>query len=158
MVPGSSGNDPLQVLAAAVTPVVLVSATAILISGVNSRYISIADRMRTLSHEFRDENCNPFRKSVISLEMSAFQRRVELVAWAVRTLYVAVVCFISDAMIISATSWRQTLVVATLPLFVTGIGLILVAVICELLELQISNRTIMLEVRDVVGHSHSPQT
>jgi len=43
-------GDPLQVLAAAVTPVVMVSATAILISGVNSRYISISDRMRSLAH------------------------------------------------------------------------------------------------------------
>jgi hypothetical protein len=41
-------GDPLRVLAAAVTPVVMVSAAAILISGVNSRYISISDRMRSL--------------------------------------------------------------------------------------------------------------
>ena len=36
----------LRVLAAAVTPVVLVSAAAILIGTVNSRYVAISDRMR----------------------------------------------------------------------------------------------------------------
>ncbi len=47
-------DDPLQVVASAVTPVVLVSATAILIGGVNSRHISISDRIRSLTAEYRN--------------------------------------------------------------------------------------------------------
>jgi hypothetical protein len=47
-------DNPLQVVASAVTPVVLVSATAILIGGVNARHVAIADRIRSLTAEFRN--------------------------------------------------------------------------------------------------------
>ena len=146
-------NDALQVLAAAVTPVVLVSATAILISGINSRYISISDRMRALAHEFRDPNCMEKRQVTISHEMVTFQHRIRLVSWAVRALYLAVGAFVTDALIISATLWREMLAIATLPLFLVGILLIMFAIVCQLLELQTSNHTISLEVRDITKTS-----
>ena len=147
----ASGNDPMQVLAAAVTPVVLVSATAILISGVNSRYISIADKMRSLAQEFRSTHVDPSRRAVIASQMNIFRSRIKLVAWAVRVLYSAVACFIAMVMVISATAWRRMLVTTTLPLFAIGILLIFTAIVCQLLELHLSNRTIALEVRDVTA-------
>jgi Protein of unknown function (DUF2721) len=141
----------MQVLAAGVTPVVLVSATAILISGVNSRYISIADRMRTLAQEYRQQSCTAARRMTIAHEMIAFKRRVSLVAWAERALYSAVGCFITMALLISATLWRSMLGFATLPLFFVGGLLILAAIVLQLLELQTSNRTIGMETRDITG-------
>src|SRR5438270_1299667 len=137
-------NDAMQVLTAAVTPVVLVSATALLLSGTNSRYISISDRMRALAHEYRDANCIEQRRITISREMLTFQHRIHLVSWAVRALYTAVGAFIADALIIGATLWRQMLAAATLPFFLLGILLIVLAIVCQLLELQSSNRTISL--------------
>jgi hypothetical protein len=147
-------NDAMQVLTAAVTPVVLVSATAILISGTNSRYISISDRMRALAHEYRDPNCMQQRRITISRELLIFQHRIHLVSWAVRTLYMAVGAFIIDALIISATLWRHMLAAATLPLFLIGILLIMLAIVCQLLELQSSNRTVSLEMSDIADTRH----
>jgi hypothetical protein len=146
-----SPNDPLSVLAAGVTPVVLVSSTAILISGVNSRYISISERIRALTHEYRYDNCTQERRLIIAREMRPFQRRVVLVAMAVRILYAAVGCFITMALIISATLWRSMLGFATLPLFFLGCLLILTAIVFQLLELQISNQTIKTETEDITG-------
>jgi hypothetical protein len=146
---GLMPNDPMQVLAAAVTPVVLVSATAILISGVNTRYISIADKMRSLAQEFRSKDCAPPRRKVIGAQMTIFRQRIALVAWAVRVLYSAVASFVVMAMVISATQWRKMLESVTLPMFGLGILLILTAIIFQLLELHLSNRTISLETRDV---------
>jgi Protein of unknown function (DUF2721) len=148
-------NDAMQVLTAAVTPVVLVSATAILISGSNSRYISISDRMRALAHEYRDPNCLEQRKTTIFRQLLIFQHRIHLVSWAVRTLYMAVAAFIFDALIISATLWRHMLAAATLPLFLIGILLIMLAIVCQLLELQSSNRTVSLEMSDIADMRHS---
>lgn len=148
-------NDSMQVLTAAVTPVVLVSATAILISGTNSRYISISDRMRALAHEYRDPNCIEQRRITISREMLTFRHRIHLVSWAVRALYTAVGAFVTDALLISATLWRQMLAAATLPFFLLGIALIVLALVCQLLELQSSNRTISLEISDIVEARHS---
>lgn len=143
-------NDPLQVLAAGITPVVLVSSTAILVSGVNSRYMAISDRMRALAHEYRYENCTEERRRTIARQMRPFQKRVALVAAAVRILYAAVGCFITMALIISATLWRSMLGYLTLPLFFLGCFLMLTAIVFQLWELQISIQTIDTEMQDIV--------
>ena len=127
----------------------LVSSTAILISGVNSRYISISDRIRSLTHEYRYNNCTDERRRIIAREMPPFQKRVTLVATAVRILYAAVACFITMALIISATLWRSMLGYATLPLFFLGCLLMLTAIVFQLWELQISNQTIKAETEDI---------
>jgi hypothetical protein len=142
-------NNALQVLASAVTPVVLVSASAILISGVTSRYISISDRMRNLSKEYRDAQTGADRRTCIERQMRLFHRRVYLISWAIRNLYAAAWCFMAEVLIISATLWRDSLVSATVPLFLLGTLLAMVAIMMQLLELHESNRTLALEVEDV---------
>jgi hypothetical protein len=151
LTPFDQFGDPLKVVATAVTPVVMVSATAILISGVNSRYISIADRVRTLAHEYRDPATSPARQENIRRQARIFHRRLHLVSWAARILYAAAGCFASVALLIGLTLSRQTLVRATLVIFLVGLTLIVFAIILQLLELQQSNRTIHLEFADVLG-------
>jgi hypothetical protein len=52
------------------------------------------------------------------------------------------------ALIISATLWREMLAIATVPLFIVGIVLLLGSIICELWELQAANRTLFEEISD----------
>ncbi len=150
-------GDPLKVVATAVTPVVMVSATAILVSGVNSRYISISDRMRALAREYRDRTTPAERQSVISRQMVIFNRRLHLVSWAARVLYAAVGCFVAVALLISASVSKPFLLSVTPFMFLTGLIMIAFAIVLQLLELQQSNRTIDIESADVLlppkGHS-----
>jgi TRAP-type C4-dicarboxylate transport system permease small subunit len=143
-------GDPLKVVATAVTPVVMVSATAILISGVNTRYISISDRVRSLAREYREVNTPSNRRSTIRLEMVVFHRRLHLVSWAARVLYTAVGCFIAVALLISVSLSKPIPAGITLAAFLIGLTLTAVAIILQLLELQQSNRTIDLESADVL--------
>ncbi len=142
-------DDPLQIVASAVTPVVLVSATAILIGGVNSRHIAIADRIRTLTAEHRNTATQPARRAAIERQLPIFKRRIKLASWSIRGLYIASACFVTMALIISATLWRKMLAIATVPLFVLGIVLLLVSIVCELQELQAANRTLFAEISDL---------
>lgn len=144
-------DDPLQLIASAVTPVVLVSATAILISGVNARYIAIADRIRSLAAEFRNAATTPARRDSIKKQLPAFQIRVSLAAWSIRGLYLASGCFVTMALIISATLWREIIATATVPLFVGGITLLLLSIALELLELQYANKTLFVEISDLIS-------
>jgi len=144
-------GDPLKVVATAVTPVVMVSATAILASGVNTRYISISDRVRALAREYRDVNTPSNRRSTIRLEMVIFHRRLHLVSWAARVLYTAVGCFIAVALLISVSLSKPIPAGITLAAFLIGLILTAVAIILQLLELQQCNRTIDLESADVLG-------
>jgi Protein of unknown function (DUF2721) len=144
---GHGGIEPLSVVAAAVTPVVMVSATAILISGVNSRYMSIAERVRSLTRELRDASTTPQRRACVETQLFFFGRRVSHVATATTLLYVAVGCFVTVALVISVSSTRTMLLFVTLPLFVAGLGLICLALAFQLWELRDSNRTLRLEIK-----------
>jgi hypothetical protein len=147
-------GDPLKVVATAVTPVVMVSATAILISGVNARYISIADRVRALAREYRDQGTTRERQSNIRAQMVVFHRRIRLVSWATRVLYAAVGCFIADALLISISVSKSILLGPTLATFLVGLTLTVFAIVLELLELRQSNKTIEIESADVLSDSH----
>ena len=151
----AAADTQMQVLAAAVTPVVLVSAAAILIGGVNSRYIAISDRMRALTQEYREKTGDAHRREVIAAQMVTFKLRVRLVSWAERALYASVVCFTVVALMISA---RRLMAVASLSIFTLGIVLIMIATVCQLFELQYSNRTLALETKDVTGEPCAPRT
>ena len=141
-------DNPLQVVASAVTPVVLVSATAILIGGVNARHVAIADRIRSLTAEFRNEATSSARRAGIQKQLPTFQLRIRLASWAISGLYLASACFVTMALIISATLWREMLAAATVPLFIVGIVLLLGSIICELWELQAANRPLFEEISD----------
>lgn len=148
---GHGGTDPLNVVAAAVTPVVMVSATAILIGGVNSRYMAIADRVRGLTRELRDSSTSPERRACIQAQLVYFIRRVSHVSSATRLLYFAVACFVAVALAISVSSTRVMLLYVTLPLFVAGLSLICLALSFQIWELHDANRTLELEVKSSTG-------
>jgi hypothetical protein len=142
--------DPLQIVATAVTPVVMVSATAILAGGVNSRYISISDRMRNLASEFRNPQTTDARRADITKQINIFVRRIYLVAWSIRMCYTAMACFVLMALVITATAFRQMLIAVTVPMFVLGIAFVIAAIVLQLLELKASYGTILLEVKDIL--------
>ncbi|HEY0795945.1 MAG TPA: DUF2721 domain-containing protein [Acidisarcina sp.] len=149
-------DDPLRIVTTAVTPVVMVSATAILISGVNARYISISDRMRMLSAEFRREPVSAARRANIKQQMFVFIRRMVLVEWATRILYIAVAAFVSMALLISLSVRHAVFELVTLPLFLLGLTLVLLAIILQSVELRHSIMTIRLETAEVISEDEPP--
>jgi hypothetical protein len=144
-------SAPLRVVAAAVSPVVMVSATALLISTVNNRYTSISNRVRDLAKEHRARDTGEDRREDIRREIVIFRRRLGRISWAARVLYTAVWCFIAVALLISVSGWQQFLEVAALPMFLLGLILIAIAIVLQLIELQESNSTIDIEVSEVLG-------
>jgi len=148
-------NDPLQIVTAAVAPVVMVSSTAILISGVNARYISISDRVRNLAREYRGAGVTAERKLNIQAQLVAFQYRMRLVSWAARLLYAAVLCYISIIMLICLGTLRITLTAVTLPTFVVGVSLVGIAIVLQFLEIQASHTTLNLEASEIIRDSKS---
>jgi len=144
-------DDPLRIVTTAVTPVVMVSATAILISGVNARYISISERMRTLSAEFRREPISPARRINIRQQMAVFIRRMAYVEWAARILYIAVAAFLIMALLISLSVRHTIFEMVTLPLFLLGLTLVIAAIVLQSLELRHSVQTIRLETAEVLS-------
>jgi TRAP-type C4-dicarboxylate transport system permease small subunit len=144
-------GDPLRIVTTAVAPVVMVSATAILISGVNARYISISDRVRSLAHEYRGDGATAARRSNIQQQLAAFQYRMTLVSWAARLLYSAVLCYLSLTMVICLGTLRMEFEAVTLPIFVLGVMLVTIAIVLQFLEIQASHRTLNLEASEIAS-------
>jgi hypothetical protein len=143
-------SDPLRIVTTAVAPVVMVSATAILIGGSNARYVAISDRVRNLAREYRDPALAATRKANIRKQVRVFQYRMQLVSWASRLFYAAVACFIAVALLICLSTVRVVLTAVTLPIFVFGVAMVGVAIVLQFLEIQASHHTINLEAAEVL--------
>ncbi len=85
-------QGPLGVVAVAVTPVVMVSATAILIGGVSAKHQALADRLRLLMAEFRSPQTSEARKQSVLAQVKLFRRRLKYATLSHLGLYVAAAC------------------------------------------------------------------
>ncbi len=138
-------QGPLGVVAAAVTPVFMVSATAILIGGVSAKHQALADRLRLLMTEYRYPQTSEARKQNVLAQVKLFRRRLRYATLSHLGLYIATACFISVAMIISLSAATASALKLTLPFFISGVFLLLGAVLTEVLELLLANKTLDLE-------------
>ncbi len=141
----------LQLITAAVTPVVMISAAATLILGINSKHQSMADRLRVLASEFRQAHTSDVRRASISQQMRIFERRIHYSATAHRILYLAIVVFLLTILTVVLAPAGAVWTPAAYVLFVGGTVLILAAVVFEFIELWWTNRTLQLEMSDVIA-------
>lgn len=149
MVPQPS-SDLLQLITAAVTPVVMISTSALLIVGINAKHQSMSDRVRTLTTEFRAPSTKSERRAAISRQAHLFERRIAYTATGHRLLYLAIVLFLVTILLIIVSPLNVAWTPAAYALFFSGVLLMLTAVAFELLELSFSNRTLQAEIHDVL--------
>ena len=135
----------MSAIAAAVTPVVMISANAILIGAISSKHQSMSDRLRALAAEWRAGNASPARREAIQMEVRLFAVRISWISRAHFLLYVATAFFI--AMVLAIALRIEFL---SLPLLLGGVFLMLTAIVLELLDLLKAHATIRLESRGIV--------
>lgn len=142
----------LNVITSAVTPAVMISASAILIGGISSKHSSTADRLRSLTEEHRRPDTGESRRGSIEKQCRLFMRRLRLIAVAHMLLYGATAFFVAMVFAISASqifgNWQGVL----FPLFMMGVTLLLAAILIEILELRLATRTLAIETADALGH------
>lgn len=139
----------IETISAAVTPVVLVSASALLVVGVGSKHQNMSDRVRNLAAEWRSPNTGA-RRASIERQLLLLRRRIRFSAFAHRALYISILTFLAMALLLL---FDAAAVVAILILFIIGIALVVAAVACEIVELSLARRTLDDEVADIVGPS-----
>ncbi|HLV81059.1 MAG TPA: DUF2721 domain-containing protein [Chthonomonadaceae bacterium] len=140
----------LDLISAAVTPVVLISACAALILGINNKHTGISDRMRTMAAEYRQAETLPARRRQIYDEILVFRRRFRLTWYALGALYGAVMLFTATTLQIIFTHRRlATGPMSTLALFEAGVVLMFVASCLEIFEVFFSLKSLDIEMRDL---------
>jgi hypothetical protein len=143
-------TDTQTAISAAVTPVVMISANAILISAISSKHQSMSDRLRALTAEWRNEATPESRRKAIADQVRLFDERLRWVTWSHIILYTATACFITMVIVIAVSPALEALSGASLGLLVAGVALMFVGILLELLDLAKARTTVGVEIRDVV--------
>jgi hypothetical protein len=142
----------MAAIAAAVTPVVMISANAIPIGAISSKHQAMSDRLRTLSAEWRSPEATAARRDSIRAQVQLFTLRIAWISRAHFLLYVATACFLAMVPVIALMPVTDTGL--SLPLMLCGVSLMLLAIFLELLDLRKARATIEIESRDIT-HSES---
>ncbi len=128
----------------------MISATAILISGVSSKHGSMADRLRALTAEYRRPETTPERRVNIERQVGLFARRLWLVGISHRLLYAATALFLFMVLAIGFSPFTRVSQPVLFPLFVGGIALLLTSAVMEIMELQLGNQILSIEMADAL--------
>jgi hypothetical protein len=143
-------QDTQAAISAAVTPVVMISANAILISAISAKHQSMSDRLRALTAEFRSAATSEERRATIAVQLRVFDERLRWVTWSHIILYAATACFIAMVIVIALSPAIEALSGASLVLLLTGVALMFTGILLELLDLAKARATVRLEIRDIV--------
>jgi hypothetical protein len=142
-------QDTQAAISAAVTPVVMISANAILIGAISSKHQSMSDRLRALTAEWRNGTTTAERRASIGAQIRMFDSRLRWVTWSHIVLYTATVCFIAMVIVIAVSPALEVMAGAPLGLLLAGVALMLMGILLELLDLAKARATLGLEVGDV---------
>jgi Protein of unknown function (DUF2721) len=143
-------QDTQAAISAAVTPVVMISANAILISAISSKHQSMSDRLRALTAEWRNAATPVARREAIADQVRLFDERLRWVTLSHIILYTATACFIAMVIVIAVSPTLEALSGASLGLLIAGVALMFLGILLELLDLAKARATVGLEVKDVI--------
>jgi len=129
---------------AALTPVVLISAAAILAGGVGQKHADLGGRIRMLMAELRKAALAEARKRNLHAQIQVFRRRTRLAMRAHLCLYGAMLPFVAMIAVLLFGASRSIAVV----LLGVGVSLVTGAVVFEILELSLAGRSIDLALED----------
>jgi len=143
-------QDTQDAISAAITPVVMISANAILIGAISSKHQSMSDRLRALTAEWRNEATPVVRRDAIAGQVRLFNQRLRWVTWSHIVLYTATACFIAMVIVIAVSPAIEAMSGASLRLLIAGVALMFVGILLELLDLAKARATVALEVKDIL--------
>jgi hypothetical protein len=144
-------------------PVVMVSASAIVLSGLWSHYGAINDRLRAMARERlallkatagqAEGTFNAERLGEIDGQIPDLLRRHTLMRNAILLVYWASAIFIANMFVIAwaAVSTADWLAAVTLLTFLAGLGALLLGILLTTFEVHISHRAVQYEVKRVTN-------
>jgi hypothetical protein len=117
--------NPLQQIAAAVTPAVMVSACGLIALGLDNQTARMATRLRELSREWRELGQGGSRRALLAQQVRGFDRRHDLYYRALLLNYGALFSFVVTSLLwLLQAVWALP---AGLPLLVFGAGVLMLA-------------------------------
>lgn len=153
-----------QVISQILAPVVMLSACAILLTGLLARYLAVGDRLRRMSLErlellatsdsqslsYAEAIKSPYkaeRLREVDHQMPDLQRRHLLLHNAVLTLYCAIMTFVASMFVIAwaNSSGSRLLANAALWIFLAGTAIVVAGLLYVVVEIRRSARYVQYE-------------
>lgn len=167
-----TAENVARIIQLIVAPAVMISACAIILTGLLSRFGAINDRLRLMNRErldlLRVTNPDPLtaeRLTEIDVQLPDLRHRLRLQHQAVMTTYSAIMVFIISMFVIGLASvadftWTAG---AALVTFLVGMLTLLGGIVLTVNELRMSQRSIIYEVErvsklDAVMHPEADKT
>src|SRR5512138_2029878 len=91
--------NPLQQIAAAVTPAVMVSACGLIALGLDNQIARMALRLRELAREHRAREVSPARRAALAEQIATLDRRHGLYFLALLLNYAALLAFVVTSLL-----------------------------------------------------------
>ncbi len=149
MPPSSHAFNLSALVNLAATPVVLITATAILLSGFSAKYGNISDRLRSLTAEHRHADTLQARRLVLRFQIRIFRQRVSMMWAASACLSSALLLFVGTVLSVIFSERAVHLGLAGAAFLVTGLALIGIAITLELYELRLARLAVDGELADI---------
>ena len=146
----------LQAITSAVAPVVMVSAAGLIVMGVQTKNLHLADRLRSLALEYRSltaEDPQSPRRDHLRRQLEQFARRIRLSQRSLEFLYISIVCFITTSLVLASSAWvgGPELLLLVALLFVSGVAFFLIALLVEFMEMRLALSTIAIEISSTLA-------
>lgn len=138
-----------NLISVAVAPVVLITATAILLSGYTGKYTNIADRLRDLTAEYRRADTSAERRANLKTQLRLFHRRVSAMWAASVLLSLGLLSFLGTVLSVIFDSHQIRLGWIGASCLLLGLMLMAGAVLLELYEIRLARLTMAGELSDI---------
>ena len=142
----------------AVTPVTLITATAILLSGFSSKYSSISDQMRHMTAEYRKTETTTTRRISLKRQLGLLHRRISAM-WAASTmLSLALLSFLGTVLAVFFAQREARIGPFGIATLLIGLSLVSLAVGLELYEIGLARLTTAGEIADIFTSDEAEHT
>ncbi|MBV9848155.1 MAG: DUF2721 domain-containing protein [Armatimonadetes bacterium] len=149
MPPEMHPSSLASLISAAVAPVALITASAILLSGFSGKHANIATQMRALTAEYRNSETTDARRQSIRRQLRLFHRRVSAIWAATVFLSFALLSFLVTVLALVFVQRETHISTIGAASIVVGLVFILCAVVLELYETGLARLTVAGELVDV---------
>ncbi len=142
--------DPLQHVAAAVTPAVMVSACGLIALGLDNQTARMAMRLRELTREWRERPPASPRRATVRVQIAVLDRRHGLYSRALLLNYGALFAFVVTSLLwLAQAYWR---VPAEIPLatFALGVAMLAAMAVLVIASVTLARSTIHAETAEVL--------
>ena len=135
------------------SPAVMVSASALLLLGIQNKFSNLANRFRALNHEKRVISQKPHRETLeeerlvsLSAQIHRLMRRAFYVKNAITLTYCAILCFTGTSILIFSNIYTSfQMLYFAIAVFLLGLLAVFISAILMILETRLFYMVISLE-------------